>query len=318
MVRMRISFLIIALGFVGIVQAQVYTRSHYIETYKKIAIDEMKRTGIPASITLAQGILESNNGNSTLAIKGNNHFGIKCHNDWNGKTMHHDDDAPNECFRKYRDARESYFDHSEFLTRHARYAFLFDYDITDYKSWARGLKKAGYATHPKYDKLLINIIEENQLYVFDDKRYEIDKKDLPDQQLLLAEDVDDYEIDPFASKIKTNNRIDYVIAETGETYESIAEINGFMPWQLYKYNERTRGASLQPGEIVYLQPKRRKASVEHKWHVLGEGETMYQVSQQYGIKLKRLFKLNNLELGKTPEPGTRLSLRKKVKAAKKS
>ncbi|MBI9067519.1 MAG: glucosaminidase domain-containing protein [Salinivirgaceae bacterium] len=275
----------------------------------------MKRTGIPASITLAQGILESNNGNSTLALKANNHFGIKCHNDWNGKTYHHDDDRPNECFRKYKNADESFYDHSAFLIKHSRYAFLFEYEITDYKSWAKGLKKAGYATHSKYDKLLIKIIEANQLYQFDNKKFKLPKEDRPKVVApnLLAEDVDDYAIDPFGTKVKSTNRIDYVISEEGDTYESIAEINDLMSWQLYKYNEKTRGAGLEAGEIVYLQPKRRKADVKFKYHIFKEGDTMYNISQKYGIKLKRLFKLNNMELGDEPTVGQQLSLRKRIK-----
>ena len=139
----------------------------YILNYKDVAIDKMRVYGIPASITLAQGILESGSGNSELARKANNHFGIKCHKDWKGKTFHMDDDAKNECFRKYKSPDESYRDHSLFLTTRDRYADLFELDITDYRGWARGLKKAGYATNPKYPQLLIKIIEENRLYEFD-------------------------------------------------------------------------------------------------------------------------------------------------------
>ena len=143
----------------------------YIKEYKDLAIQEMNRTGIPASITLAQGILESDYGNSRLATEGNNHFGIKCHSDWNGKRIYHDDDRKNECFRKYASNYQSYKDHSRFLTSSRRYAFLFDYDRTDYKKWARGLKKAGYATSPTYASKLINLIERYQLHQYDENRY---------------------------------------------------------------------------------------------------------------------------------------------------
>ena len=155
------------------------TRAEYIATYKDDAIEEMQRTGIPASITLAQGILESGDGNSALARYAKNHFGIKCHSDWKGPTFTMDDDAKDECFRKYRKVIESYKDHSAFLTGRNRYAFLFELKITDYKGWAKGLKKAGYATNPKYPDLLIGIIEKNELYKFDDpKAHKKDQKHL--------------------------------------------------------------------------------------------------------------------------------------------
>ena len=148
--------------------AQNLTRNEYIDKYKDEAIYQMKKYKIPASITLAQGILESGDGNSELAKKSNNHFGIKCHSDWEGERVYHDDDKKNECFRKYNKVRDSYDDHSEFLLR-PRYASLFEYALTDYKSWAKGLKKAGYATNPNYAKHLIKIIEENELHKLDDE-----------------------------------------------------------------------------------------------------------------------------------------------------
>jgi LysM repeat protein len=290
------------------------TRREYIDHYNDLAIKEMKRTGIPASITLAQGILESNNGNSTLAINANNHFGIKCHKDWNGKTYTHDDDRPNECFRKYRTPYDSYMDHSEFLTRHQRYAFLFEYETTDYKNWAKGLKKAGYATHPKYDKLLIQIIEDNELYKFDDKKYKPVKLLAEKEQKYLPIDIDDYAINPFGNDIQTYNRIDFVVAKTGDTFESLAEKYEMMPWQIKKYNELDNGRRIKPGMRIYLQPKRRKADIIYKQHIVQEGEDMYSISQEYGIKLKYLYRKNNMEPGSQPEIGQELSLRKKVKS----
>ncbi|MGD2034569.1 MAG: glucosaminidase domain-containing protein, partial [Bacteroidales bacterium] len=166
---MKKTVLIISLLFPLAAAAQngrKMTRSEYIETYKELAMREMETHGIPASITLAQGILESGDGNSTLARRANNHFGIKCH-DWKGKSIKHDDDARNECFRKYKSAEESYEDHSEFLSTRGRYSFLFEYEQDDYKAWAKGLKKAGYATSPTYSKALIKVIEENQLFTYD-------------------------------------------------------------------------------------------------------------------------------------------------------
>lgn len=287
------------------------TRKEYIQKYKNISIKEMKRSKVPASITLAQGILESDNGNSTLAVKGNNHFGIKCHKDWKGKTMRHDDDRPNECFRKYKNADESFRDHSNFLTKHSRYAFLFEYKITDYKSWAKGLKNAGYATHSKYDKLLIRIIEDNNLYKYDNKKYK-DEIEINDNWL-LADNPDDYSINPFGNDIETYNRINYVIVKEGDSFETIAAKCEVRPWQLYKYNELPQNAELIPGEKLYIQPKRRKAEVGNNYHTIEPGENMYIISQKYGIKLKHLYNLNKLDYSTEPDIGYTISLRKKKK-----
>lgn len=306
------------LGFFLPLSAQKISREQYIKIYKDIAISEMKRSGVPASITLAQGMLESDNGNSTLATKANNHFGIKCHRDWTGRTYTHDDDRPNECFRRYRNAKESFRDHSDFLTKHNRYAFLFELEITDYKNWAKGLKKAGYATNRQYDKLLITIIEANGLYVFDSKKY---KQPHPSNVDIIAEtpkerlsnQEEENVINPFNNNVRTYNRIDYVIADEGDTYESIADNHELRAWQLYKYNEVEEGTEIIPGQRVYLQPKRRKAHVSDKYHTVKPGETMYTVSQQYGIKLKHLYRINRMEKGEEAEVGDSLSLRKKVK-----
>ncbi|MBC8510301.1 MAG: glucosaminidase domain-containing protein [Cryomorphaceae bacterium] len=152
---------------------------NYISEYSSAAVDEMNRYSIPASITLAQGILESGNGESRLATEGNNHFGIKCHSNWNGKTIIEDDDEKGECFRKYDKVTDSYRDHSLFLTERGRYSFLFEYKKSDYKKWAKGLKKAGYATNPNYPTLLIDLIERYELYTYD-------KGEQSDKQLYFA------------------------------------------------------------------------------------------------------------------------------------
>ncbi len=300
--------------------AQKITREQYLQKYKNIAISEMKRSGVPASITLAQGMLESDNGNSTLAVKANNHFGIKCHNGWQGETFTHDDDRPNECFRKYKNAEQSFRDHSDFLTTHSRYAFLFELKTTDYKGWAKGLKKAGYATNRQYAHLLIKIIEENNLARFDSKRYKPTPETISQPEPVIAGNTqqpllvsDENSINPFQNNVKQNNRIDYVLAQQGDTYESIAERHGLMPWQLYKYNETTKGVQPYTGDIVYLQPKRRKADVKHKQHVVKPGETMYSISQMYGVKLKHMYRINSIEFGHQPEIGNVVSLRKKIK-----
>lgn len=311
--------LLIATSYIQIAQAQrKISTKQYILLYKDVAIKEMKKFKIPASITLAQGILESNSGNSTLARKANNHFGIKCHKNWTGKTMHRDDDRPNECFRKYKSAEQSFYDHSDFLSKGSRYAFLFDLRITNYKAWAKGLKKAGYATDPKYANLLIKIIETYELYIYDDKKYKHTEKD--DKQRTktnLAKNVDDYEINPFGNDIQNENRINFVIAKPGDTFGSIANKYDMRTWQLYKYNEITRGVQPVVGQRIYLQPKRRKADVKYKYHTVKPNETMYSISQQYGIKLKHLYRLNRLEIGTQPEVGYQLSLRKRVKKQKK-
>lgn len=314
MIKIRLLTIVILFSVNVIAQPRI-SREQYINKYSGIAVKEMKKFGIPASITLAQGILESDNGNSTLARKANNHFGIKCHKDWKGKTFIHDDDRPNECFRKYKNAEQSFYDHSYFLKKHQRYAFLFSLKITDYKNWAHGLKKAGYATNSKYDKLLIKIIEENKLYLYDTKKYK-PTPDVTEPIDYLAEDVDNYSINPFGNNVKTANRIDYVVAEEGDSFESIAEKQGIKPWQLYKYNELTKGAKVTEGQMLYIQPKRRKADIKFKSHVLKANENMYYVSQKYGIKLKSLYKLNAIPFGSKVEAGTKLSLRKKVKVKK--
>ncbi len=283
----------------------------YIKKYKDIAVKEMKRTGVPASITLAQGILESNSGQSRLAVKGNNHFGIKCHSDWKGRKIIHDDDKKNECFRKYRSAYDSYKDHSDFIKNGQRYSFLFNYKPTDYKSWAKGLKKANYATEKRYAELLIDIIEDYELYKYDSKkgRKKAKEKDRGPKQELA--DIDNLVINPFKEEIQTQNRINYIVVKKGDTFYGIAKKFDVMLWQLYKYNELEENAILKPGQILYLQPKRNKAEAGKKHHTVGTGETMYSISQLYGIKLKRLYKKNNLKFGDKAIAGHELNLRKK-------
>lgn len=291
----------------------------YINKYSDLAVKEMKRAGIPASITLAQGILESDAGNSRLAVKANNHFGIKCHSSWKGKKIYHDDDAKNECFRKYKSAYLSYKDHSDFIKNGQRYQFLFDYKITDYKSWARGLKKAGYATDKKYAQNLIRIIETYNLQRFDSKKYAKQQKKLEkkrEKENKRSQEIVDYDnftIDPFKGDVKQINDIDYIIVKKGETVYSISKKFDLMQWQIIKYNELNEDAIIKEGQILFLQPKKNKASVGLKKHIVKEGETMYLISQKYGIKLKKLYKKNLMKMGIEPKAGTVLFLRKKKK-----
>jgi LysM repeat protein len=290
------------------------SRKNYIEDYKELAINEMRRSGIPASITLAQALLESNNGNSTLARKANNHFGIKCHNGWRGGTIYHDDDRKGECFRRYRTIYESYIDHSDFIVNGSRYSFLFELDPTDYKGWARGLQKAGYATSRTYAQLLIRIIEDNQLYVYDrggtlnfasanENEHDSDNQELAD--------VDNFTIQLNKHKVYNKNRIDYIIVKEGDTFESLTREFELLSWELFKYNELDDGATLEEGQILYLQPKRNRAEHGIDFHTVIEGETMYKISQMYGIKLKKLYEKNGMEIGTEPEPGQKLWLRKR-------
>ena len=263
------------------------TREQYIEKYKNLAIKEMHRAGVPASITMAQGILESSNGNSRLSRKGNNHFGIKCKSTWKGKTMRANDDAPNECFRAYDSPEESYRDHSDFLRNNWRYHELFDLDITNYKGWARGLRKAGYATNQSYHTMLINLVEKHELYKLD---------------IMSAEPL-------ITIPVVLQNEVPIVYAEKDETIESIADENELTNRQIYKYNDLKDGQKIGEGDIVYLKPKRRRGS--QKFHTVKSNESMYQISQQYGIKLKHLYRRNRLEIGAEPIQGSQIYMRGK-------
>jgi LysM repeat protein len=278
----------------------------YVDQYKDLAIKEMKRVGIPASITMAQGILESGNGNSTLARKSNNHFGIKCHNDWKGKRVYHDDDKRGECFRKYKTVYESYIDHSEFLVGKERYASLFELKTTDYKGWAKGLKKAGYATDPKYAHRLIDIIEEHKLYLLDeDKKWEKPQSVKGD---------DNFEITTYSTHvIDYNNGIKYIRVEDGDTFESVSEEFGLRSWELYHYNDVESNADIQDYRYIYIQGKKGKAHRSHEFHVVKEGETLHYIAQKYGMKVAKLQKFNHLRKGKEVKTGDQLNLRRRKK-----
>lgn len=288
------------------------SRSEYIEMYKDEAIKEMQRSGVPASITLAQGILESGDGNSPLARKANNHFGIKCHGDWKGKTYHQDDDARDECFRKYKSVLDSYHDHSEFLKKQ-RYAFLFELKPTDYKGWAKGLKKAGYATNPRYPQLLIKIIEDNNLHQYDLAKA---PKKREGKKLWKEREEDATTIKSTTAgrrgshEVKTHeNNIRYIEVQEKDNFEKIANEFNMGPWQLYKYNDWEKEDELFEEGILYLQPKRNRA--QEDYHYVGSGETMWDISQKHGIKLKKLYRKNRMNPGEQPKVGEKLYLRKK-------
>ena len=260
----------------------------YIEQYSGIAVSEMYRSGVPASITLAQGLLESGAGMSELARKGNNHFGIKCH-DWDGATTYHDDDEEQECFRKYRDVYESYEDHSRFLARQPRYRSLFRLKRTDYKGWARGLKKCGYATSPTYANKLIGIIE---LY----KLHKYDKATKYDRFMVSRSEVKGIAPGTNLHQIHIYNKNYYLIARAGDTFKSIAKEVGISYKKIAKYNERDKNDTLIPGEVVYLKKKQKKADKAYKNrpHRVKAGESMYSIAQYYGIRTESLYKMNKL------------------------
>ena len=286
--RLFLTLLILTFASAGYAQPSKANSEQYILKYKELAIGEMYRTGVPASITLAQGIIESQNGNSRLAREANNHFGIKCKTGWTGKSITADDDEQGECFRAYETALESYKDHSNFLRDNWRYSECFKLDRTDYSGWAEGLRKAGYATNPKYNTLITGIIDRYQLHQYD-------LAPMPDGI------VPEYEL--------KNNNVPLVYAKEGESIDIIAQKNDIDSKQIYRYNDLPKGVSIEPGDIVYLKPKRRKGS--EPYHIVQEGENMRDVSQIYGIKLKQLYKKNHISPGDEAAPGTKLYLQKK-------
>ena len=295
----------------------------YVNSFKGLAVAEMSRTGIPASITLAQGIIESDCGHSALAREANNHFGIKCHDNWNGPTIRHNDNSRNECFRKYSKAEDSFYDHSDFLKSVPRYSFLFDLNSSDYKAWAHGLKKAGYATNPDYANMLIRTIEENELWHFDRGIQAINP--MPPKTGAVNEPFAVQAVDSSKKKIATssvnmsvmarvprvleNNRIQYIIVKDGDTREKLENEFQLLKWELSKYNELKNDFSLVPGQILYLQPKRDKAEPGKEYYSAVEGDTMYLISQKYGIKLRKLYEMNRMEEGNEPEQGQKIWLR---------
>ena len=279
-----------------LISFQSYSQSNiqiYIQQYQDIAVNHMHEYGIPASIKLAQGILESSYGTSKLAKESNNHFGIKCHKDWAGAVVYHDDDEKDECFRKYDFVEDSYLDHSLFLVNKERYSSLFELKKNDYRNWARGLKKAGYATNPDYANKLIQLIETYNLSYYDNK----------ETDFVLKEES--------LYKIKQYNYVQYVTAKAEDTYDEIAEYLGVWPWELIKYNDASDDRVLLEGERVYIQPKRKKCQV--KTHEVIEGETMYSISQLYAIKIDDLYKKNKMKNGTQPEIGQVIYLKKRKK-----
>jgi len=276
---------------------------NYIDQYKDLAIEQMLRYHIPASITLAQGLLESRAGLSPLATVAKNHFGIKCHG-WPGRSFYQDDDARNECFRAYDNVFQSFEDHSKFLSSSRRYARLFDLKITDYKGWAKGLKACGYATSPTYAQSLINIIETYDLSQYDRaKSYD---------KFMARRGGTDHQVSgQTLHPISINNKNYYLRARKGDTFRSIGEEVGISYRKLAKYNERDKNDVLQEGDIIYLKKKQKKAAKEFKNqpHRVEPGQSMYDIAQMYGIRLKNLYKMNHLYPDYQIRPGDMLRIR---------
>ena len=286
---MRKFFVVMAFFLSLCAEAQIkwnQAYQQYFDQYRDIAIEQMLKYHIPASITLAQGAFESGAGRSELTRRSNNHFGIKCHG-WTGRTSYHDDDERNECFRAYDSAYDSFEDHSLFLVNGRRYKSLFDLKQTDYKGWAKGLKAAGYATNPQYASKLIEII---QLY----KLYEYDKA--KDYDKFMADRAKDHVLGGMGHPVNFYNKNYYVIARKGDTFRSLGEELGISYRKLAKYNERDKRDQLDEGEVVWLKKKRTKAPKDYKdrLHYVRSGESMYTIAQKYGIRLKNLYKMNHL------------------------
>ena len=297
MLKRGLLYLLVIVGLSVNVGAQNANRRYtdYIDRWKDVAISEQEQHGIPASITLAQGLLESGAGSSRLATEGNNHFGIKCHKDWQGETMLRDDDAPNECFRVYESAHESFADHSRFLLR-KRYESLFLLPVDDYKGWAHGLKQCGYATDPNYANRLISIIERYSLYNYDTPQ----GRNVSEDALFIFEHLRN------SHPICKYRSLHYVIASPGDTYSGIAKEFGMKTKDLLRFNDVDADHEIRAWQEVYLQEKHDKAPADYHSIVIGEGESIHSIAQRMGMKLQCLKELNP---DSSDSQGTRLRLR---------
>jgi len=301
----RMVFLLASLTFLCHFQVKsqwnVSAYEKYIKKYSDIAVKQQKEYRIPASITLAQGLLESGAGLSQLARESNNHFGIKCHADWRGAKVYHDDDARGECFRKYNDPEESYDDHAHFLTDRPRYAPLFSLDIRDYQGWARGLQQCGYATDRAYANRLIKIIEDYELYRLDSQK--------ENKHFLSKQPKTEQIGSPYKYTIYITHGLLYVYSNGHDSFDDIANALGFKAKNLRKYNEVPEDFPLKKDDIVYLEKKKKKADKPDYDHVVQVGESMHSISQMYGIQTKSLYKLNKKDKEYIPAEGDVLKLR---------
>jgi len=335
-----ISIVIFSLFLCGLqVQAQSNDAvQQYIEKYREIAINEEIRTGVPAAITLAQGIFESMAGQSDLAVASNNHFGIKCKENWNGAKVYHDDDARGECFRKYATVEESYRDHSDFLRTRPHYAFLFGLDPADYEAWAHGLKKAGYATNPAYAKAIIKKIEDNNLQQYTlvalqrsggGQDYAVNNTDkkpvmntivtsLPDAPEIKAgekpsakeEVLIEYSGEANYPQGKfTINKTKVIYATAGTSLFALASNNNIPLEKLQEFNELENGADiLSNNQLIYLEKKLKKSD-SREYHIVAQAETIESIAQKEGVQLESLFEYNKMQKGLQPAPGEKVYLK---------
>ncbi|MDP4290388.1 MAG: glucosaminidase domain-containing protein [Bacteroidota bacterium] len=326
-----LSVLTLSLVFPSRNHAQVPSRRdiylEYIDAYANVAIREMKLYHIPASITLSQALIESGAGRGELAVKANNHFGIKCHQDWTGDTYTLDDDAPNECFRKYKSAEESFRDHSLFLTQKPRYASLFKLDITDYKGWAYGLKQAGYATNPRYAEMLIKVIDDYTLNKYDETEVKLPPRNIKIEKPSRAAIVYTYyhpgyiqpgpenftyvEEGKSGRKIYLNNNTLFVFANRNDSYLSIGSDLNIRAGKLARLNEMKRNEPLAEGQIVYIERKKLNGIRDN--YTVQPNDTWYSISQFTGVQIKVLKELNKIEGDSIPTPGKELILKGHVK-----
>ncbi len=310
-IRYRLRFALVALLLVchldSFAQAlRKPTFMDYIRTYEGEARHQMDRHAIPASITLAQGLIETGAGTSTLARDHNNHFGIKCHSTWTGKRTYRQDDNPNDCFRSYPSAKDSYDDHSMFL-KARRYQRLFALRYDDYRGWAKGLQLCGYATNKGYANMLIKVIEDYELYTFDRGEYPAWYGGRATSVRRSVESERTYDRPMRPSYISYG--LLYVLADQNDTYERIAADMGISAKKLAKYNDTPLDYPLNEGDVIYLEPKNKEASARYSTYTVRVGDSMHEISQRYGIRLDQLYKLNNKDADYAPEEGDVLRLR---------
>ena len=283
-------------------------RQAYILQYKNLAIKNMQEYGVPASITLAQAVVESGSGTSRLAREANNHFGIKCHSNWKGQTITHSGD----CYRKYRSPEESFTDHAEFLRYWGRYASLFDLSPFDYKGWAQGLKKAGYATDPQYANILIKVIEDNRLYEYDYPMTVVP----PSPKVLEKPVIIQPEINSPLYTASVNrviyqrNQVSYILSNPGDTYAALASEFRLFKREILRFNDLKRDEPITPGTIVYVAQKRKQSTRELPKHITEVGESLRDISQRYGVRLSSICKYNKINANEYLSEGMTILLRK--------
>jgi LysM repeat protein len=321
----KLSIVTTLLLLTGFLHAQKITPEQYVNTYKNLAIAEMKRTGIPASVTLAQGLLETESGNSELVQKSNNHFGIKCKSTWTGESVTHTDDAPNECFRKYNKPEESYRDHSDYLSTSPRYASLFKLDAADYRGWCYGLKKCGYATNPRYPQILMGNIEKYNLQQFDNGDTAAELETFADAKVLdqSNSEVKTLTIAPVSYNEKaidnslkgkvSFNKLKALFANKGTSLLAIATRADIPLVKLLEYNDLRADGLLKDDQWIYLERKPKEGNRDY--YVALQTESLYDISQNNGVQLQSLMQLNNMAENETVSKGRKIRLRASAVAA---